>query len=111
MTPVPVPEPEAAPSLATATGPATRTRKAKTTQLKLGVGRPAVAGGVGARAVTKSDSLPKVKRGKPSRVGRPTEEPIAEGKSYSCCVVHILDPIQSNHKISKQVCYHSSMHP
>ena len=39
--------------------PVTRTRKAKETQLRLGVGRPKVAGGVGARAVTKSFSVPK----------------------------------------------------
>ena len=39
--------------------PITRTRKAKETQLRLGVGRPKVAGGVGARAVTKSFSVPK----------------------------------------------------
>ena len=42
--------------------PVTRTRKAKETQLRLGVGRPKVAGGVGARAVTKSLSVPKNKR-------------------------------------------------
>jgi len=39
--------------------PVTRTRKAKETQLRLGVGRPKVAGGVGARAVTKSFSVSK----------------------------------------------------
>ena len=39
--------------------PITRTRKAKETQLRLGVGRPKVAGGAGARAVTKSFSVPK----------------------------------------------------
>lgn len=39
--------------------PVTRTRKAKETQLRLGVGRPKVAGGAGARAVTKSFSVPK----------------------------------------------------
>ena len=75
----PAPEPELAPSPATTTGPATRTRKSKNTQLRLGVGRPAAAGGAGARPVTKSDSQTKLKRGKPSKVGRPTEEPIAEG--------------------------------
>lgn len=42
--------------------PVTRTRKAKETQLRLGVGRPKVAGGVGARTVTKSFSVPKNKR-------------------------------------------------
>lgn len=39
--------------------PVTRTRKAKETQLRLGVGRPKVVGGAGARAVTKSFSLSK----------------------------------------------------
>ena len=39
--------------------PITRTRKAKETQLRLGVGRPKAVGGIGARAVTKSFSLPK----------------------------------------------------
>jgi len=39
--------------------PITRTRKAKETQLRLGVGRPKAAGGAGARAVTKSFSVPK----------------------------------------------------
>lgn len=39
--------------------PVTRTRKAKETQLRLGVGRPKVAGGAGARAVTKSFSVQK----------------------------------------------------
>ena len=39
--------------------PITRTRKAKETQLKLGVGRPKVVGGGGARAVTKSLNAPK----------------------------------------------------
>ena len=39
--------------------PITRTRKAKETQLRLGVGRPKAAGGVGARAVTKSFSVSK----------------------------------------------------
>ncbi|VDB86499.1 unnamed protein product [Peniophora sp. CBMAI 1063] len=78
LTPVPLPESEVAPSPVTTTGPATRTRKAKNTQLRLGVGRPTAAGGPGPRAVTRADSQPKVKRAKPSRVGRPAEEPIAE---------------------------------
>ena len=42
--------------------PITRTRKAKETQLRLGVGRPKVVGGAGARAVTKSFSASKNKR-------------------------------------------------
>jgi hypothetical protein len=43
--------------------PLTRTtRKAKYTQMRLGVGRPKVAGGSGARAVTKPVSVPKSKR-------------------------------------------------
>ena len=87
----PVPEAEVAPSPATTTGPATRTRKAKNTQLRLGVGRPAVAGGAGARAVTKSDSQSRVKRGKPSRTGRPTEDPIAEGTMRESVWLRSLD--------------------
>ena len=55
FTKIPQPTPQAPP-------PITRTRKAKETQLRLGVGRPKVAGGTGARAVTKSFSLPKNKR-------------------------------------------------
>ncbi|KAI0051751.1 hypothetical protein FA95DRAFT_1569801 [Auriscalpium vulgare] len=69
----PVPSPPTAPA-----GPATRTRKAKDTQLRLGVGRPMAAGGTGARAVTKSVSAGKGRRGKSSRSLRPTEDTIPE---------------------------------
>ncbi|KAI0785967.1 hypothetical protein C8Q75DRAFT_893439 [Abortiporus biennis] len=58
--------------------PARSTRKAKDTQLRLGVGRPALAGGSGARAVTKSTSLTRAPRGKASVSVRPTEAAIQE---------------------------------
>ncbi|OBZ78658.1 hypothetical protein A0H81_00640 [Grifola frondosa] len=58
--------------------PAPRTRKAKDTQYRLGVGRPAVAGGSGARAITKSISVSRGKRGKGSRSVKPTEDVIQE---------------------------------
>ncbi|KAI0318490.1 hypothetical protein OF83DRAFT_1171063 [Amylostereum chailletii] len=58
--------------------PATRTRKAKDTQLRLGVGRPTVAGGSGARAVTKPLSGGRSKRGMGSRSIRPSEDTIPE---------------------------------
>ncbi|KAI0034309.1 hypothetical protein K488DRAFT_84157 [Vararia minispora EC-137] len=61
-----------------ADGPATRTRKSKDTQYRLGVGRPAIAGGSGARSVTKSANLSKLRRGKPSKSGRPVEATILE---------------------------------
>ncbi|KAI0936184.1 hypothetical protein AcV5_004384 [Taiwanofungus camphoratus] len=57
---------------------APRTRKAKETQYRLGVGRPALAGGSGARAITKSMSVSKGKRGKGSRSMKPTEDAIQE---------------------------------
>lgn len=56
-----------------------RTRKAKDTQYRLGVGRPAVAGGSGARAVTKSVSVSrKFRRGKSSTSVKPSEATITE---------------------------------
>ncbi|KAL0951019.1 hypothetical protein HGRIS_007760 [Hohenbuehelia grisea] len=58
--------------------PPPRTKKAKETQLRLGVGRPVAAGGSGARAVTKSTSLSRVKRAKSSKSMQPTEAPIPE---------------------------------
>ncbi|KAJ6604786.1 hypothetical protein DFH09DRAFT_322131 [Mycena vulgaris] len=67
----PEPEPEPIP-------PATRTRKAKDTQTRLGVGRPVAAGGNGPRAVTKSLSVAKGKRGRNSRAIKPAEDTIPE---------------------------------
>lgn len=59
--------------------PAPRTRKAKDTQYRLGVGRPIIAGGSGARAVTKSVSVSRgSKRAKSLRHVKPSEDPIAE---------------------------------
>ncbi|KAJ7727841.1 hypothetical protein DFH07DRAFT_1066487 [Mycena maculata] len=56
----------------------TRTRKAKETQTRLGVGRPVAAGGNGPRAVTKSISVAKGKRGKNSKAIKPVEDTIPE---------------------------------
>lgn len=60
--------------------PAPRTRKAKELQTRLGVGRPVAAGGSGPRAVTKSMSIPRGKRGKSGKAMKPTEATIEEGK-------------------------------
>jgi hypothetical protein len=64
--------------------PAARTRKAKDTQMRLGKGRPAIAGGNGARAVTKSASMPRGStRGRASRISsKPAQETILEGETY-----------------------------
>ena len=62
-------------------GPVTRTRKARDAQLRLGVGRPTIAGGSGPRAVTRSVSVAK---GAPSRSGRgakPPSAPVVDGAS------------------------------
>lgn len=59
------------------TPPVTRTRKAKE-QTRLGVGRPVAAGGAGPRAVTKSLSVSKGKRGKVSKSMKVTEATIPE---------------------------------
>ncbi|KAI6007447.1 hypothetical protein EDD15DRAFT_2211387 [Pisolithus albus] len=62
-----------------------RTRKAKDTQYRLGVGRPAVAGGSGARAVTKSfSSSRKSRRGKSSTSVKPSEATIIEEPELEC---------------------------
>lgn len=58
--------------------PSSRARKTKETQLRLGVGRPVVAGGEGARTITKPPSVARGRRGKNSR-SLPTLQPtIAE---------------------------------
>ncbi|KAF7320471.1 hypothetical protein MKEN_00832000 [Mycena kentingensis (nom. inval.)] len=58
--------------------PQTRSRKkAKDTQSRLGVGRPVAVGGAGPRAVTKSLSVSRAKRGK-SRTVKPPEDTIPE---------------------------------
>ncbi|KIK71154.1 hypothetical protein GYMLUDRAFT_33288 [Collybiopsis luxurians FD-317 M1] len=59
--------------------PPPRTRKAKETQFRLGVGRPLAAGGRGPRAVTKSVSVSKSKKGKSATKGaKPSEDTIVE---------------------------------
>ncbi|KAJ7619163.1 hypothetical protein DFH06DRAFT_1106474 [Mycena polygramma] len=74
--PEPQPEPEPIP-------PPNRTRKAKDTQTRLGVGRPVAAGGNGPRAVTKSVSVAKGKRGRNSKAVKPVEETIPEEGAQS----------------------------
>ncbi|KAH9857913.1 hypothetical protein C2E23DRAFT_880598 [Lenzites betulinus] len=64
-------EPEAPP-------PPPRTRRAKETQYRLGVGRPTLAGGSGARTLTRSSSMAIKKRAKISRSVKPTEAVIQE---------------------------------
>lgn len=59
--------------------PTPRTRKAKDTQYRLGVGRPIIAGGSGARSVTKSVSVSRgSKRAKSMKNIKPSEGAIAE---------------------------------
>ncbi|TFY62167.1 hypothetical protein EVJ58_g4048 [Rhodofomes roseus] len=53
-------------------------KKSRQTQYRLGVGRPILAGGSGARAITKSVSLTKTKRGKGSISVKPSEDVIEE---------------------------------
>jgi hypothetical protein len=49
--------------------PSTRTRKAKDTQKRLGVGKPRIAGGSGARSLTRASSPSKGRRSRSSRNG------------------------------------------
>jgi hypothetical protein len=62
-------------------GPVTRTRKALDAQLRLGVGRPTIVGGQGARTVTRSVGIAKSVRSRSGRGAKPTQEPIVEGSS------------------------------
>lgn len=75
-------EPEARPSSIQqdepVTAPVSRTRKAKDTQFRLGVGRPVIAGGAGARDVTKVASGAKGKRSQSRSAAHPTEPTIEE---------------------------------
>ena len=82
------PAPSEAESTPVPPPPASRTRKAKDTQTRLGMGRPVIAGGSGARVVTKSISISKnVKRGKNSRNVRAAQETIREeGKTRRKCI-------------------------
>lgn len=58
-----------------------RTRKAKQTQYRLGVGRPAIAGGSGARSITKSVDISRTpKRARSSKSIKPSEATITEGQ-------------------------------
>ncbi|KAG0709000.1 hypothetical protein DFH29DRAFT_890071 [Suillus ampliporus] len=72
-------EPEEHKPLPPPVDPTPRARKAKDTQYRLGVGRPIIAGGSGARAVTKSISVSRSsKRAKSMKNVKPSEETIAE---------------------------------
>jgi hypothetical protein len=62
-------------------GPVTRTRKARDAQLRLGVGRPTVAGGSGPRAVTRSVSVAKGVRSRSGRGAKPPPAPVVDGAS------------------------------
>ncbi|KAF9015294.1 hypothetical protein BDQ17DRAFT_1320215 [Cyathus striatus] len=64
--------------VATQPPPPVRTRKAKEMQTRLGVGRPVAAGGAGPRAITKSLSVSRSRRGKPSRSLKQIEATIQE---------------------------------
>ncbi|KAG1773189.1 hypothetical protein EDD22DRAFT_859358 [Suillus occidentalis] len=64
--------------------PTPRTRKAKDTQYRLGVGRPIIAGGSGARSVTKSVSVSRgSKRTKSMKNIKPSEGAIAEASEQA----------------------------
>lgn len=82
--------------------PAPRTRKAKETQYRLGMGRPTLAGGKGARAITKSLSISK-KRGKGSRSMKPVEDAIQEedeGKPIApICLAYLMQSLPQNRRI------------
>lgn len=65
------------------------TRKAKESQYRLGVGRPALAGGSGARAVTRTGSMSKPKRGKAPSV-QPNEEAIQEVDEGRLSISYLL---------------------
>lgn len=84
------PESDASPSVPSGRMPVTRTRKAKE-QTRLGVGRPVAAGGSGPRAITKSVSISKSKRGKNSKAMKPTEATILEEGRYT----YIWEPVVS----------------
>jgi hypothetical protein len=76
-------QPEAPPEASLQPPP--RTRKAKDTQRRLGVGKPALAGGSGPRAVTKSLSVSRSKKALGGRSIKPSEATIfEEGLSFVC---------------------------
>lgn len=85
-------------------GPMTRTRKARDAQLRLGIGRPTVAGGSGPRTVTRSTNS--VAKGVQSRSGRgakPTPAPIVEGL-LDLFIPPVTCPSQTNILLLVQVC-------
>jgi len=76
-------------------GPVTRTRKARDAQLRLGVGRPTVVGGQGARAVTRSVGIPKGVRSRSGRGAKPTQDPIVAGSSRLFFFFHCVQISQN----------------
>jgi len=57
-----------------------RTRKAKELQTRLGKGKPVIAGGSGARAVTASSGSSKGRHSRSSKAMKPREPTIEEGE-------------------------------
>lgn len=76
-----------------------RIRKAKQTQYRLGVGRPTLAGGSGARAITRSLSVPKTPRGKVSRSIKPSEAPIQEEEEPTEAEAAVAGPSGTQHDL------------
>ena len=81
-----------------------RGRKAKESQTRLGVGRPVVAGGSGARAITKPPSVSKQKRGK-SKGTKPTEATIPEGRSQRSLLYKLAEQGCAQSQNPKQPIY------
>lgn len=79
------PEPEPTPPLPVPATP--RTRKAKE-QTRLGVGRPVIAGGTGARAITKSISVPKRARVSKS-IAQPVQDTIMEEGMFQQFMIYL----------------------
>ena len=95
--------------------PVMRTRKAKETQLRLGVGRPKVVGGAGARAVTKSFSASKNNK-RVSKSAKISEAVIPEepdpGSFYVCYLLTlVLSPVTSEHHSTNPPAANSTTSP
>ena len=84
-------------------GPITRTRKAQDARLRLGVGRPSVVGGQGARTVTRSVGIAKGVRSRSGRGVKPTQDPIVEGSSGQFFPMVFNFPRTFNHLSGRSV--------
>jgi hypothetical protein len=84
-------------------GPVTRTRKAQDARLRLGVGRPTVVGGQGARMVTRSVGSAKGARSRSGRGAKPTQDPIVEGSSGRFFSIVFDFPRTLNHLSGRSV--------